>query len=747
MGIIGKNKPRKDAELKVTGRAKYIDDLSFPNMLYVKTVRGAVPHALIKDIDISAVKDVNGVFGVFTYRDIPGKNIVPLVFADQPFLAQEKVRYIGEPIALIAGKNKEVIDKASCKVKVKYEKLEPVFEPVTAMVSDSPKIYGGNNIFAHHRIRRGNVKKGFENCEIILKNRYTTQYQEHAYLETQGMIAVPDGERIIIYGSMQCPFYVHEAVSRILGISYNRVEVIQTTTGGAFGGKEDVPSILAGHAALVAFKTKRPAKLIYTREEDIECMSKRHPAVIEYKSGVTKDGKLNAVEIKYILDAGAYATLSPVVSWRGIVHSVGPYKCPNVKVDVYAVATNKVPCGAMRGFGTPQIIFATESQMDELANKLHIEPAEFRLKNILKKGDRTSTGHLIKDSIGLEETLKIAAGKTEFKRDQGNGYIKRGIGLSCSFYGVGLGAGGKYLAKAGAYVNVLSDSSVVFAVGTTEMGQGMETVLSQIVASELGIEYEKVQMVPTNTTRVPDSGPTVASRSTVMSGNALINACKPIKRNFLEIAGKLLAFSPDKVKLEDGYAICGKNKVGMVDVVKRCFEEKKVMTSQGWYKAPHTSWNKKTGQGKAYFAYSYATDIAEVEVNILTGEVEVKKIIAVHDTGKVVNPKTAEGQIEGGVLQGMGYGLFEDIVSQKGKLQNLNFSTYIIPTSKDAPEIIPVFIEEKYPEGPYGAKGFGEHPLMAVAPAITNAIFNATGIRIRDLPATPEKIIRSHRLH
>jgi len=739
---IGKSEIRKDVRLKVTGKAIFVDDLSFPNMLHIKVVRSHSPHALIKSIDTSLAENIKGIVAVLTYKDIPGGNVVPIVLMDQPLLAEKEVRYVGEPIALIAGEDREAIEEASRKIRIEYNELEPILDPLMAMEKESPKIYGRDNIFSHHKIRRGNIEKGFDRCDLIIEHRYTTSYQEHAYIETQGMIAVPYEERMMIYGSLQCPFYVQNAVSHILGVPYNKVEVIQTTTGGAFGGKEDVPSIVASQAALVAFRTKRPAKLIYSREEDIESMSKRHPAVIDYKSGVTKGGYLNAVKVRYILNAGAYSTLSPIVLWRGTVHAAGPYKCTNVKVDSYAIATNTVPCGAFRGFGIPQITFAVESQMDELANKLNIDPIAFRLKNILRKGDRTVTGHLIQTSMELEKTLRKSVqigGKREKGRSKG--YKRRGIGTACNYYGVGLGAGGKHLAKAGAWVNVLSDGSVNFAVGTTEMGQGMETVLSQILASELGIKYDKVLMIPTATTRIPDSGPTVASRATVMSGNALIKASRPIKKSIRETAAKMLKAHSSKVKLEDGYAIHGAKRVSLDDVIKECFQEKRIMSSQGWYKAPYTSWNKATGQGKPYFVYSTGTNIAEVEVNTLTGEVLVKKIIAVHDVGKVINPRTATGQVEGGALQGIGYALFEDMASIEGKIQNTNFSTYILPTSKDSPDIVSVFIEDPYPEGPFGAKGLGEQPLISVAPAITNAIFDATGIRIRDLPATPEKII------
>ena len=434
MSIVGKSEIRKDVKLKVTGKAIFVDDLSFPNMLWVRVVRSPLPRGLIKSIEISEAKAIKGVVAVLTSADIPGANVVPIVLKDQPLLAEREVRYVGEPVALIAGEDRRAIEKASQRMRVEYEELEPLLDPLRAMKGESPIIYGKDNIFSHHRLRRGNTKRGFAECDLIVEHRYTTSYQEHAYLETQGMIAVPYEDRMLIYGSLQCPFYVQNAVSHILGVPFSKVEVIQTTTGGAFGGKEDVPSLVASQVALVAFHTRRPAKLVYSREEDIESMSKRHPAVITYKSGVTKDGYLNAVEVEYLLNAGAYITLSPVVLWRGTVHAVGPYKCPNVKVDSYALATNTVPCGAFRGFGMPQITFAIESQMDELAHKLGIDPIEFRLRNILRKGDRTVSGDLLRSSMGLERTLEEAA-RLGWRR--GNrvsaGYKKRGVGVACNY--------------------------------------------------------------------------------------------------------------------------------------------------------------------------------------------------------------------------------------------------------------------------------------------------------------------------
>jgi CO/xanthine dehydrogenase Mo-binding subunit len=479
---------------------------------------------------------------------------------------------------------------------------------------------------------------------------------------------------------------------------------------------------------------------VYDRAEDMISTSKRHPGWVRYKSGATKDGVLKAVEAEYVIDGGAYSTLSAVVLFRGTAHSIGPYRCDNVKVDTYAVATNKVPTGAFRGFGSPQILFAVESQMDQLAEKLKIDPIEFRKNNILRVGDSTVTNHKLEYSVGLEETLdkvvQSSGWKPEAPRENGVGY-----GLSTIYYGVGLGAGGKLLARTAARVMLHADGSVLFSVGTTEIGQGMITVLSQIVADELGVPYESVAMMPTDTSRVPDSGPTVASRSTTMSGNALRDACLKIKGILIEEASIMLNLPTSDIAFDEGIVITPEKKLPLLDVIKSCTVKHKPLSAEGWQISPPTSFDDNTGQGDAYMVYAWATNLAKVKVDKETGEVTVLKIWAAHDIGKAINPALAEGQIEGGTLQGVGYALMEDMTADsKGAIRNSEFSTYIIPTAADQPEIIPIIVEHPFPAGPFGAKGFGEQPLMGIAPAIANAVYNACGVRVRELPITPEKI-------
>ena len=755
MQSVGQSVIRKDAYEKATGRSKFAADYNFTNQLYGKAVTSPFASAKIKKIDIAAALSIPGVKAVLTYKNIPGKNIVPLVLPDMPFLAENDVKFYGEAVALIAADTFEAAIEAAKKIKIEYKTLKPVLT-----IKESIK---QNKILKEYKIIKGDINKGFKEADFILENEYHTPYQEHAYLETNGMVAeLTDNGTMTVLGSMQCPFYVHDAVSQILGFPQNKVQIIQAATGGGFGGKEDVPSLYAGWASLLAYHTKRPVKIILSREEDLIFSSKRHPGYIKYKTGFKKDGSLTAIDVEYYLNGGAYATLSPIVMWRGLIHAAGPYKCDNVKVKAAAMMTNLVPCGAFRGFGTPQVLFAHESQMDIIAHKLNIDPADIRKKNILRKGDATSTNQILTESVGMESTLDAALKdaawqrkkETFAKENEENPSIKKGIGISTVFYGVGLGAGGKHLARAGTFVQVYKDGSIVVSVGTTEMGQGMTTVLSQIAAEVFGIDYANVRLSKVDTTRVPDSGPTVASRATFMSGNSILDACAKIKERMTPVAEEMLCkggvppLLPHQKLIWKNNLIYPENnpenKISFADLVKECACRRVHLTQQGWYKPPETNFDHETGLGDVYFVYSYATNIAEVEVNAKTFEVTVKKLTAAHDMGRAINPILTEGQIQGGVLQGIGYALTEEILHKDGIMLNPNFSTYIIPTIHDAPVINPIIIEENYSHGPFGAKGFGELPLMGVAPAVANAVFNATGIRMLEIPITPERLMKAN---
>jgi CO/xanthine dehydrogenase Mo-binding subunit len=749
---VGRSIVRKDGEEKVKGSSIYTDDIILSGLLFAGVYRSNVESGKIIKLGIEKAKKVPGVKAVLTYKDIPGRNLVPVVFDDQPLLVEKRIRYYGEPIALIAAESYEAIEEAKDKIEIEVEK-----EPRVITIEESIKKKHivnkrfSENIFQEYHIKRGGVKEAFQNADLIIKNKYSTNYQEHAYLETQSMVASHDlNGRFSIFGSMQCPFYVQEGVATILGIDLSRVTVNLMTTGGAFGGKEDVPSIVAEIAALLSYKTKKPVKYILSREEDISVMSKRHPAYIEYESAFSKNGALLGVKVNYYLDAGAYSTLTPIVLWRGVIHAIGPYTCDAVEINGYGMATNKVPCGAYRGFGTPQIIFAGESQMDIAAEKLGIDPVKIREINAFKKGDITATGQKLKDSIGIRDTIRV--GKKEFKwsarKDKiekfnaKNKYKKRGIGAASMFYGVGLGARGGPLQKGSALISISKDGSVQFAVGTTEMGQGMYTVLSQIAADYFGISVENVSPSRVTTEKVSDSGPTVASRATFISGNAIKLAAERLKSNLIKFMikkgivkkGSKIEFKNEKI-YENGRFI-----IGFKELSEKAWLNRVKMIEASWYLPSMTTYNNKNGQGDAYVVYSYTTNFVEIEVDLVTYRTTVISLYSAEEFGKAINPTLAEGQIEGGTVQGIGYSLYEDMILEGGKILSNNFSTYLIPTIMDIGELKPIIVEKPFEEGPFGAKGMGEMPLMAIAPAIGNAIYSATKKRLFNLPLRSEDL-------
>lgn len=759
--IVGQPLPRPDALDKTMGRTKYVNDLFLPRMAFAGIYYSPYAHAKIEWLDKKKAQSVPGVITILTAQDIPGKNFIPLIKDDWIFLAKDKVVYAGEPVAVIVAENTDAVYRARDLLEASYEELPAVFDPEESLKPGAPQINPLGNLLSYHKIRSGDIEKGFAEADVIVEGVYETGYQEHAYLETQGFLAEFCGdEGIRILGSMQCPFYVQNAVSSILGIPQNKVQVIQSPTGGAFGGKEDFPSLFGGLSALAAYKTGRPVKLVLDRRDDIILSSKRHPSKSYYRTGAKKDGSLTACEIRVYLDPGAYATLTPSVLWRCAVHCYGPYRIPHLKVDAYAGATNKAPCGAFRGFGTPQIIFAMERQMDKLASALGMDPFALREKNCWRTGDTTGTGQVLPWSVGLFETIARAQEMSGWKEKRPQypltvGTKKTGIGCSTFLYGVGLGAAGRKIDKAEAYVQVKPDGSVFFAVGTTDMGQGMQTVLTQIVAEGLGgIPATKVQMLPVDTTRVEDSGPTVASRATFISGNALLDACSKIVRKMKNAASELLLCPASSLKLDKGFFVINHDSLRTKEDITRempfekaaeeCFQRHISLCEHGFFDSPPSSWDPETGQGKAYVTYSYATQIAEVEVDMETGEVEVKHVWAAHDVGKAINPQQTSAQIEGGVIQGLGYALMEAlVVDSRGRIQNPSFATYIIPTTMDIPEIETAIIESPYPEGPYGAKGFGETPLMGMAGCIANAVAQATGLDITRIPILPESLLES----
>lgn len=754
--VVGQDLPRLDAETKVRGVARFADDLSFPGALHAQVIRATVPHARIAKLDLARTRTHPGVICVMTSSDLPAENAVPIIYSDMPLLAEHTVRYIGEPIALVAAETRRAAQEAAELAEVTYEPLPAVFDPLTAIEPVAPQVAHpeaaeDGNVFNHMVIRKGDTGAGFRDADVVVEGEYHVGYQEHAYLEPQGVTAVPEEGGMAVYGTLQCPFYVQSAVASALGVPFSKVRIAQTATGGGFGGKEDVPSHLAAMAAVLAYTTSRPVKIVLDRNEDIATTSKRHPGLVRYRTGAKRDGTLTAVEVDFYYNAGAYQTLSSAVLWRGIVHAPGPYRVPNARVDGYSVATHTVPCGAFRGFGSPQVIFAHEAQMNLLAERLNIDPLELRRRNALEIDDATATGQILSESVGLREAIERAstcAAWPTLQREVAahnaqSPYRKKGLGVSTVMYGVGMGAKAPLLDKAGAYIKLEADGSVTVAVGCTEMGQGAVTVLAQIAAEGLGVALERVYVAQVDTSRVPDSGPTVASRTTTVAGAAVLDAARRLRERVAAAAAQMLGCRT----VIPGDARCTNpvdptRSVELPDIARWMWAHNWDMAVTGWAEGAPVDWEPKTGQGRAYFAYAFACHIALVEVELLTGAVHVQRFWAVHDSGTIVNPQTARGQVAGGIAQGLGYALMEDLPTREGRLLDPTFTGYHIPTSLDVPEELVVdFVEAPYSGGPFGAKGLGEVPLMAAHAAAAGAVAAALGKPVHRYPLVPHRVL------
>jgi len=754
---VNKSIKRVDAYEKVTGKAKFAADLFFPNMLYGKVLRSKYPHARIVKIDIEKALAYPGVEAIITAGDIPN-NEFGVIIQNQQVLARKEVLYIGDGIAVVAAETKEAAAKAIELIDVEYKELPGIFDPEEAEKKDAPLVHSEleNNQVVHHRLRKGDTEKGFAQAEVILEKEYSTQFVEHGYIEPESLVAVPHEHNtlVTIYGSIQNPFSCRNAVASVLKVSLNKVRVIQNHMGGSFGGKDEVMSSIAARAALLALRTDRPVKMVNTRDESILESYKRHPYKMKYKVGATKEGKLVAMEIKCLADSGAYACQTPFVTWRSVVQATGPYELPNVKTDTYGYYTNNVYTGAMRGYGSPQIIFAQESLMDELAEELKISPIDIRLKNIYHNNSITASGQKLDNhQVSLEEVINKAVEASNYKEKYReyskpqSGDKKRGIGMAVSFRGCSLGA--EATDAAGAIVAIQRDGSILISCGLAENGQGLKTVFTQIAAEELGVGIKRINYMEIDTSVSPESGPTVASRSTLLGGNAVKNATHQLKENLTEMIAAGFKVRVDDIvfKNENLYDKDKNRKIISFDeAISLANQEGIFLSAYGWYKAPDISWDEEIGQGRPYFTYVYGCQIAEVEVDIATGQIKVLKMTAAHDVGRAINPACLKGQIYGGVMMGLGYGIMEEVETVNGYIKNTNFDEYLIPTVKDMPEINPLIVENPDPYGPYGAKSIGEPTLELGAPAIANAVAHATGKRIRQLPLNLERVLLGHSL-
>ncbi|MDX6269668.1 MAG: hypothetical protein QOD28_891 [Acidobacteriota bacterium] len=736
--IVGKPVPRKEGRSKVTGAARYVDDLRMPGMLYGTTVRSPVARGRIR-----AVTFGEGIpwdeFVVVTAKDIPGENAVALILLDQPYLADGFVNHAEEPVLLLAHEDKHLLERARRAVTIDIEPLPAVFT-LAESLAGKEIIWGEDNVFKSYLVDKGNVDEVWAQPDIlIVEGEYSTGAQEQLYIETNGVIAVANAaEGVTVWGSMQCPYYVHKALLKLFALPPERVRVVQCETGGGFGGKEEYPSMIGGHAALLSWKAGgRPVKIIYDRAEDMVATTKRHPSLTRHRTAVTREGKLVAMDIEFVVDGGAYATLSAVVLSRGTIHAAGPYTCPNVRVRSRAVATNVPPHGAFRGFGAPQSIFALERQLDKVAEAVGLSPAEFRRRNFIREGETTATGQVIREPVDMAGLLDRAFELTDYeaKRErfarenaENNSTQKRGIGFASFMHGAGFTGSGEDYLKSIVGAEADAEGRVRVLAASTEIGQGTNTIFAQLASNALGLDYDLVEMAQPDTGNVPDSGPTVASRTCMIVGKLVESAAVGLRQT-LQGAGLLT-----EEYTQDAWR----------EACRRYVERYGALKSFSQYKPPPgVHWDDEKYQGDAYGAYAWAVYVAEVTVDTLTYETRVDDFVAVQEVGKVVHPVLAAGQIEGGVAQAIGFTLYENVVWQDGRMINNQMTNYVMPTSADLPPIRVHFEEQPYQYGPAGgAKGIGELPMDGGAPAILNAIEQATGVRFTHVPLMPEALMR-----
>jgi CO/xanthine dehydrogenase Mo-binding subunit len=744
---IGKSFPRKEGRKKVTGQALYIDDLTFPDMLHGVTLRSPAARGRIKNISFEGDSPWDE-FTVVTAKDIPGANYVALILNDQPYLAADFVNHPEEPVVLLAHPDKHLVEEARRNVRIEIEEQPAVFS-LAESLAKKQIVWGEDNVFKKFLVDKGNVDTAWASAEFIVEGEYETGAQEQLYIENNGAIAIANSnDGVTVWGSMQCPYYVHKALVKLFDLPEDRIRVIQTETGGGFGGKEEYPSLITGHAALLAWKSGKPVKLIYDRAEDMAATTKRHPSLTRHKTAVNKDGKLLAMEIEFMIDGGAYCTLSPVVLSRGTIHAAGPYSCPNVRIRSQAVATNMPPHGAFRGFGAPQSIFALERHMDRVARAVGLTPEEFRRRNFINQGETTATSQTIREQVDLngllDRALELSNYHAKLKRFAGGNGAgetpaapatrasekkgkKRGIGFATFMHGAGFTGSGEVFLQSVVSAEASAEGKVRILAASTEIGQGTNTIFSQIAAEALGLDFESIEIVQPDTGLVPNSGPTVASRTSMVVGKLVESAVTGLKQTLI---GSGL--------LSEGFS--------NTDFTEACAEYISrfgpLKASATYQPPPNVYWDDEKYQGDAYGAYAWAVYVAEVSFDELTYEAHVEDFVAVQEIGRVLNPVLAAGQIEGGVAQAIGFTLFENVVWKDGRMANNQMTNYIIPTPADIPPIRVYFEENPYAYGPGGAKGIGELPMDGPAPAILNAIENATGLSFNRVPLMPETLMQ-----
>ncbi|HSY90614.1 MAG TPA: xanthine dehydrogenase family protein molybdopterin-binding subunit [Candidatus Binatus sp.] len=730
--IVGQSVPRKEGRDKVTGKSQYVDDMVVPGMLFGATVRSQIPRGRIKKITFDPAIPWDE-FTIVSAKDIPGKNCIALIGEDQPCLATQFVNHPEEPILLLAHPDRHVLPQAVAAVSIEYDPLPSIFT-IEESERRSQVIWGEDNIFKTYLIEKGSNDSVWAKADFIVEGEYSTGAQEQLYIENNGMIAAFDATQgITVWGSLQCPYYIHKALMALCDLPAEKVRVVQMETGGAFGGKEEYPSMIAAHATLLAIKAGKPVKIIYDRQEDMAATTKRHPSRTRHRTAVSRDGKILGGEIDFTIDGGAYATLSSVVLSRGVIHAGGPYYWPSIRIRGKAVATNAPPHGAFRGFGAPQSLFAMERHMDRIAQTVGLSPVEIRRRNFLQPGQDTTTQQVITEPIDLGKLLDRAlevsdyeSKKRTFTKTNSDGALKQGMGIAAFLHGAGFtGSGERYLSSV-VGVEGCADGSVRVLVSSTEFGQGTKTVLSQIAAEALRLPYESVSMAQPDTLEVPNSGPTVASRTVMVVGKLVQSAALGIAQTLISSNVLREGYSADEFR-----AACQQHVAAHGQ-----------LRSWSRYEPPTgIFWDDQAYRGEAYAAFAWAVYVAEVTVDLNTYSAAVDDFVALQEVGKVLHPLLARGQVIGGVAQGIGFSLYEKVVWQNGRMQNAQMTNYIMPTSSDLPPIRVFFEELGNVHGAYGAKGIGELPMDGPAPAIVNAVEDALGVRFDSIPLLPEDIM------
>ena len=749
---VGKSIARIDGRGKVTGETKFFSDMALPNMLYAKVARSKYPHAQIKKISTEKAEAIPGVVAVLTHKDIPALNGFGISIPDQPVLCFDKVRYLGDAVAVVAAESLEAAERAAQSVEVEYVPLPVVSDPLEAMKPDAPKVHEKGNILRHATVRVGDVEAAFREAAVVVENTYRTGRQMHMYLETEAGIAMLDERgRLVLHTGGQSPYRDQMQISRALGIKPEEIRVISTPVGGAFGGKEE--NTVQIHLALLTTKTKRPVKMVWTREESGVAGMKRHPMIITMKTAADRDGRLIANQVRIVADTGAYASLGPTVLDVAVENSCGPYRIPNIDIEAYSVYTNNGVAGAFRGFGAPQVNFAIESNVDIIAERLGIDRLEIRKKNVVREGDTGLFGYKMLGSVGVYETLLKAEGtdlwknRRKHKSKASAPWCKRGIGVTTAVKGFGFGALPDFGA---ASIEITPTGKFAVGVSCPEIGQGAVTAYSQIAADALHCDIADIYLASGDSQLAPDTGTSSASMALVRAGNAILAAAPKMNELLLDVASKVTGESKDNLELgesrissrEKPETEAGKSVtyVEIAQILHSTGSETKVVAG---FEVPRVDKPVEGSIEIPHWSYMYATAIALVEVDTLTGATKVLQFFLSPDSGKAINPQSYTGQWEGAIVQGLGFALTEETQIDNGLIRTNNFTTYIIPTTCDVPEIQVEPVETYEKIGPFGAKGLGEIGIVPVGSAVANAIYDAIGTRLFTLPATPERVFQA----